>query len=154
MDSDSLFYFASDKPVSVIMAFVEDNRLIPNTDYYEFPWMGEVEQTFSSLYDLVEFLEGQSCQEYPLYFKDDQGDHYFAGVMGDGRLVFGIPYFQKTPDDLAKIARKYGGFYGYIGAGMPEIGSIEQFKLDPKYNPPKAIEDEHIVIYGDPNDFG
>lgn len=154
MNSDSLFYFASDKPISTIMDFVDDHKLTPNTDYYEFPWLGDVEKTFNNLADLLEFLGRNSGSEFPIYFKNDQGDHYFAGVTSDRKLVLGIPYFEKTPIDLAKVARQHGGFYGYIGAGMPEIESIEQFKLDPKYCLPKVIEDGGIVIYGDPSDFG
>lgn len=153
MDADALFYFVSDRPVGEVMTFVQDNQLIPNTNYYEFPWFGGVQRSFDSLRDLIEFLEGQLGHEYPLYFKDRKGDHYFAGVTGDGLLVFGIPYFGKTPDSLAKTVRRYGGFYGYIGAGMPEIGSLEQFKLDPKYKPSKMLDDGHIVIYGEASDL-
>ncbi|WP_040818325.1 hypothetical protein [Litoreibacter arenae] len=150
MDANALFYFASQRPVSEILKFVEDNGLIPNTNLYEFPWMGEVERSFSGLNELVKFLETQFGQEYPIYFKDSQGEHYFVGITADGRIIFGLPYSGRAPESLAAKARTYGGFYGYIGAGMPEIGSIEKFKLDPEYHLPKLLDDGHIAITATP----
>ncbi|EPX78287.1 hypothetical protein thalar_02516 [Litoreibacter arenae DSM 19593] len=33
---------------------------------------------------------------------------------------------------------------------MPEIGSIEKFKLDPEYHLPKLLDDGHIAITATP----